>query len=359
MGKEFGKWVIQRQLGEGGQGHTYLVREKDSKEGPDFVLKRLKNKKRIERFRSEIEAGLRLSHPNLIRVVDSDIEHDPPYFVAEYCSGGSLEDQAGPPRSILNSLRLMLTICEGVAHAHKNGIIHRDLKPGNIFLKEDGTPVVGDFGLCHLEDGQRFTATEEAVGPRHYMAPELEDGRADKVGPPSDVYSLGKVLYWLLTGKSFAREKHRDPSFDLTRTLRSADIFITYELLDKTIVGDPEKRFPDANAFAEGIKQAIRRIEMHAHAINRDAPQLCSYCGIGIYRTMVEYSQASEQIPGQIGMPTIKTTGAAQLTGGFGFEPRGSYWLIFVCDYCGHVQMFRPDLGGKPDIWKAKKKEAT
>ncbi|MFI5322988.1 MAG: protein kinase [Thermodesulfobacteriota bacterium] len=109
-------------------------------------------------------------------------------------------------------------ICEGVAYAHTKGVIHRDLKPDNIFLRtRKGPVVVGDFGICYLEqDGKRITLTDEAVGPRNFIAPELEDGRLELISTKCDVYSLGKILYWLLSGgKIFSREKHREPQFDL------------------------------------------------------------------------------------------------------------------------------------------------
>jgi serine/threonine protein kinase len=97
-------------------------------------------------------------------------------------------------------------VCAGVAHIHANGIIHRDLKPENI-LFIGGTPKVADLGLCLIAGLERVTSSLEAVGPRFYMAPELEDGRSLDVTPTADIYSLGKILYFMLSGgRIFSRE---------------------------------------------------------------------------------------------------------------------------------------------------------
>ena len=101
--------------------------------------------------------------------------------------------------------------------AHSQGVLHRDIKPDNVFLKSaTGPPVVGDFGLSiFLETDNRITATQEAVGPRLYMAPELESGRVERVTTAADIYSLGKLLYWLFTGRVFSREAHREKQWDI------------------------------------------------------------------------------------------------------------------------------------------------
>ena len=211
--KNDSRWEIVKSIGEGGQAHTFLVTDKKGSGEQSYVLKRLKNLKRVDRFKREIEAVRTLSHENIVQLVDFDLEAEKPYLVMEHCSGGSLA-QAEPfwLKSPVDALEVFLQVCKGVVYAHSNKIIHRDLKPENIFLREKSGPaVVGDFGICYIEDdGSRFTLTEEAVGPRLYIAPELEDGKIDKVSDKSDVYSLGKLLYWLICGQVFSREKYRE-----------------------------------------------------------------------------------------------------------------------------------------------------
>lgn len=108
-------------------------------------------------------------------------------------------------------------ICAGVEHLHKAGIVHRDLKPENI-LMFSGTPKISDFGICLVANENRLTSTSEAVGPRFYMAPELEDGKNLDVSPSADVYSLGKILYFIFSkGKIFSREKYNQPKFNWVR----------------------------------------------------------------------------------------------------------------------------------------------
>ncbi len=241
----YGNWEIIKSLSEGGQAHTFLVKNLKDPNGKPYVLKRLKNINRLERFKREIEVGLRLDHPNIVKVHDFYLGGSKPYLVCEYCNGGDLKMKGvGTGLGLLKGLKLFRPICSGVAFAHKNGIIHRDLKPNNIFFKTDErTPLVGDFGICFIDEhGDRFTMLKEAVGPRIYIAPELEDGRVESITPRSDVYSLGKILYWLITGEEFSREKHRDPKYDLVKRFKSAKLEHVNRLLDKMIVSNPDKR---------------------------------------------------------------------------------------------------------------------
>jgi serine/threonine protein kinase len=340
MATKYGKWTIIRQLTEGGQAHTFLVECAESP-GDEYVLKRLKNVNRLGRFRQEVEAASKLSHPNLLPVVDHDLDGVKPYLVSPYCAGGSLAQADLGELCTTDKLLLFKGICEGVAYAHEKGIIHRDLKPENVFLKDDReTPVVGDFGICFVADsGERFTLIEEAVGSRFYIAPELEDGRADLVSAASDVYSLGKLLHWLMVGKAFSREKHHDQAYDLARLMPASEGFLINELLDRMIVADPNERYAGADELLEEVRRLIRRIEMKAHPISLKAPQECSYCGIGRYRVVVDYQQ--------------DVSGNATQVKNFGFSPVGmSVWLILACDHCGNVQIFRPDEADDRSIWR-------
>src|SRR5687768_1121901 len=124
---KYGKWEIVRSLSEGGQAHTFLVKNfEDPRDNALYVLKRLKNRERLDRFKREIETGLKLIHPNLIRIIDYDIEGEKPYLVCEYCEGGDLRGRGiGKGLGAVDGLKLLHAICRGVSYAHENGVIHR------------------------------------------------------------------------------------------------------------------------------------------------------------------------------------------------------------------------------------------
>jgi len=153
MATIYGKrWEVLKSLSEGGQAHTFIVTDLNGTKDSRYVLKRLKNLDRLDRFKGEIEAVKNLSHEYIVKLVNFDLEAKKPYLVTEYCEGGSLSE-AEPIwlKSPVIAFKIFQQICEGVAHAHTNHIIHRDLRPDNIFLcTREGPAVVGDFGICYL-----------------------------------------------------------------------------------------------------------------------------------------------------------------------------------------------------------------
>src|ERR1043165_8554290 len=195
MAKIYGeRWETIKALGEGGQAHTYVVRDLQGNNAACYVLKRLRDINRIDRFRREIEAIRNLNHENIVRLIDFHIDDPKPYLVTEYCVGGNLaETTPFWSEDPLIAIELFRQICAGVAHAHAQGIIHRDLKPEHIFLRQErGPAVVGDFGICYIHSSSdRLTSVGGGgVGPRLFMAPELEDNRDEEVSSRADTYSL-------------------------------------------------------------------------------------------------------------------------------------------------------------------------
>lgn len=316
-------WTLGKPIGEGGQGWTYKVKRSDEDDGEWFVFKRLKNAQRADRFKSEIKALRALNHPGILRIVEDDNHDGKPYYVAEYCQNGDLSKRNLTGSSTLEKLLLFRQVCAAVAAGHAYGIVHRDIKPSNVLVRSDGSLAVGDFGLClHLDGEERFTLTEEAVGARNYMAPELEDGRRDDVTPAADVYSLGKLLYFLFTGKSFAREKHRDSTYDLTHPSQGEPergIHFVYELLDKCILENPKARYSNAGEIVTAVDGAVRRIAMNAHVLNMNVRQPCLYCVEGEYRPMALAEMSQHRV-------------------------------TLVCWRCGNVQQFSPPFNGW-NVW--------
>src|SRR5262249_20273275 len=154
-------------------------------------------------------------------------------------------------------------------------------------------------------------------------------------------YSLGKVLYWMLTDREFAREKHREPAFNLTKKDPIPEHFLINELLDRMIVADPNQRFKNANELAYAVEALIQRIQGGGRVMDLSAPQKCLYCSQGKYNIVVE--------PLATNQPNSR--GQAR-TFGFGTGLDDASWGVFVCDYCGNVQLFRPDHAKDPKVWK-------
>lgn len=279
-------WKIQDSLDQGGQGWAYRVRRIDGVDKQLYVLKRLKNKDRLARFNQEINALKKLSHSGILKIVAVASNDEEPFYVAEYCEKGNLAKFDLSGFSLLDRLLLFREICEAVSAAHIAKIIHRDLKPPNILIRSDNSVAVGDFGLClDLTDMQeRATVSSEAVGARHYIAPELEDGRCDDPIASSDCYSLGKMLYYIFGGRSFARERHRDANYDLIAKSSDPYLHFVYELLDKTILQDATQRFQNAEELVRAIQGVIMRVEQNAHVLQIRVEQPCLYCIAGRYQ---------------------------------------------------------------------------
>src|SRR5262249_12132469 len=141
--------------------------------------------------------------PNIIQIHEVGEHNGLPYFSLEFCAGGSLAARlSGRPLPSAEAAQLIETLARAMHTAHQQQVIHRDLKPANILLTADGRPKIPDFGLAKkLDEGGR-THTGEVMGTPSYMAPEQARGRASEVGPHTDVYSLGAILYELLTGRA-------------------------------------------------------------------------------------------------------------------------------------------------------------
>ena len=343
MARIFNKrWELLEKLSEGGQGHTYLVRDLAGDRHQKFVLKRLKNLKRLGRFKREVAAMLKLDHNDILKVVDHHFEDDEPYIVSDFCAGGTLTElmQRGRP-SITDAFRLFIHIADAVNYAHSEGVVHRDLKPDNIFLRPPTfIPLIGDFGLCYLEEAEnvkRETELHEAVGPRMFMAPELEDGRMDRIDPSVDIYSLGKILYWLFSGEIFSREKFREGRWNLGQRVQhpyepgfNLQMEHINRLLDQMIVEDPQKRakLGDIILSAKRIAQLVAR---SVNPVTTHELMNCTFCGWGKYTIIHTKSDVYNFGFAQVGNPD---------------------WRILACDQCGHIQLFRVDhIRGKYNWW--------
>jgi class 3 adenylate cyclase/tRNA A-37 threonylcarbamoyl transferase component Bud32 len=202
-----GRYVVDSFLGRGGRKHVYRARDIEAHEREVAVA--VFETEGVEemilaRARREAQAMSKLGeHPNIVRVLDTGEEDRVPYVVSEYVGGGDLagvlEDCDGRRLEIDRAIAIAVDVCRALEHAHSRGIVHRDLKPANIWLGDDGTARLGDFGLATTDRRSRAAVEGMLVGTVAYLPPEQALGR--RSDPRSDLYSLGAMLYELLTGE--------------------------------------------------------------------------------------------------------------------------------------------------------------
>lgn len=337
MSNTYGKWKIEKSLGEGGQAHIFLAK---NDEGDFGVIKRLKNINRKNRFITEIESIKDDPNGYYPKILNININSDKPYFVMEYFPKGGLSERHIKDWNLHKKCEFFVNILHAVSYAHSKNVIHRDLKPENILVDENDLPKVSDFGICFINDfGERQTLSVEAVGSFRYMAPELESGKSDLIGPYTDVYALGKIAYWLFSnGKMYNREIHRDDEFNLTNMIDEKWTYYLNDFIDKATAKVYSNRIQNCSSLLEEFDKVKKAIHNNLRYLDFNVEQECAFCGVGYYDTVVDSLE-----PNGINVTAVKN---------FGYIPIGnSKWLIMVCNTCGNVQTFRKDKC-KNWLWK-------
>jgi len=230
-----------------------------------------------QRFQIEVEAAARLQHPNIVQVYEVGEDGDRPFMALEYCPGGSLEDRIrDEPQTPKESARIVASLSEALHHAHHAGIIHRDVKPANVLLAANDTPKIADFGLAkRVNEADGLTQTGAIVGSLGYMAPEQASGRTREATAATDIYSLGALLYKLLTGRPpFQGPNHletinsivgRDPVSIriLQRRVPQDLVTICHKCLEK----NPSRRYASASALADDLHRFLADEPIQARAL--------------------------------------------------------------------------------------------
>ncbi|RME05853.1 MAG: hypothetical protein D6803_07995, partial [Anaerolineae bacterium] len=202
LGRTIGGYQLVERLGQGGMATVYkayeaaLDRYVAVKVLPDFFAK---DPTFAQRFRREARAVAQLNHPSILPIYNFGSEGGVTYIAMQYVEGGTLKQKAGQVYAPLEAVRLVLPVARALAYAHRRGVIHRDVKPANVLISEDGWPILADFGLARMvEASTQLTGTGVGIGTPAYMSPE--QGRGEKVDHRADIYSLGIMLYEMLTG---------------------------------------------------------------------------------------------------------------------------------------------------------------
>ena len=198
-----GRYEIRELIGVGGMANVYHCYDTiDAREVAIKILKDefLNNEDFIRRFKNESKAIAVLNHPNIVRVYDVSFGDMIQYIVMEYIDGITLKEYIDMQKVLdwKETVHLTTQILKALQHAHENGIVHRDIKPHNIMLLQDGTIKVTDFGIARFSSNATRTMTEQAIGSVHYIAPE--QARGEKTDGKTDIYSVGVMMYEMLTG---------------------------------------------------------------------------------------------------------------------------------------------------------------
>jgi serine/threonine protein kinase len=265
QGSTLGVYVIRDRLGRGATSTVYrahhpaLDREVAIKilwsplaDDPDFQ----------ERFRREARSVSRLRHPNVLTVYDFGTHNDITYMVMELLPGGTLAERVGDPLPLEDVERILGSVAAAVDHAHSSGLIHRDIKPSNILFTRDDEPVLSDFGIARLVDQTGYATGGGVKGTPTYMSPEQANGK--EVVAASDLYSLGVVLFQMVTGRppfqsdnwvSLIRS-HAEEFPPFARTFNPRLPSAVEEVLNKALAKDPMDRYETGAALTAAFADA-------------------------------------------------------------------------------------------------------
>src|SRR5437773_11635608 len=276
-----GHYEILEEIGRGGMGVIYRARQQHSRR--IVAVKRIlahhvNSHETLLRFRREAEAVASLDHPNILPIHEiSESEEGLPFFSMKYAEGGSLRAAAPALRTKAREcVRLMAKVARAIAYSHGKGLLHRDLQPGNILLDGNGETMVSDFGLAKwLSEASDLTRTLETLGTPGYIAPEQAECRAADLTSAADTYSLGAILFYLLTGRPpfvgpnvlfvihqaavtpAPRLRSLTPSLD-----RDVETIVAHSL-----ESDPKARYQSAEALADDLEHWLRHEPIRARRV--------------------------------------------------------------------------------------------
>ncbi|HEV7763980.1 MAG TPA: serine/threonine-protein kinase [Thermoanaerobaculia bacterium] len=262
-GSFIGPYRIVRQLGHGGMGTVFLAMREDEQYSQRVAIKLVRGGEMlVQRFRQERQILATLEHPNIARLLDGGTTQDGlPYLVMEYVDGTPIDDYCRAHNlSVADKLRLFLQLCNAVQHAHRALIIHRDIKPANVLVTAEGVAKLLDFGIAKLaSEDSRVDATATRIMTPQYASPEQLLGRA--VTTSTDVYSLGVLLFELLTDRKPFKAESRLPNTEAPVPSSVSEVRALRGEIDDIVLAalevDPARRYASVEQFAEDVRRHL------------------------------------------------------------------------------------------------------
>jgi hypothetical protein len=279
MVRYFGDYELLEEVARGGMGVVYRARQVSLERvvALKMILAgQLASAADVARFHREAQTAANLRHPSIVAIHEVG-EHDGQhYFSMDFIDGSSLADRLRrQPLPPAEAAALLVVVARAIGHAHRHGVLHRDIKPSNILIDRDGRPLVSDFGLARRQSDEGLTASGAILGTPGYVAPEQARGDTRGVGPASDVYSLGAVLYECVTGRppfqaatpldTILQSLESDPV--PPRLLNRAVSRDLETLILQCLAHQPRRRYPSADDLANDLERWLRNEPIRARRV--------------------------------------------------------------------------------------------
>lgn len=271
--ERIGPYIIEHKIGSGGMGTVYLAHHAET--GQEVAVKVLppalaREEGFVARFEREIESLRKLRNPNIVSLLSSGADESTPYYAMEYVEGETLTDRLRREKRLpwRDVVQYSVQICSALKAAHDAGIIHRDLKPSNLLLDKDNNIKLTDFGVAQVFAAGRLTMTGGIIGTAEYMSPEQAHGR--RATKKSDLYSLGAVMFTMLTGRPpFVGKttlevihKHKYGTFDKPSRYVEGIPRRLEEIICQLLEKEPDDRYPDAFMLSKRLEEVLRRADV-------------------------------------------------------------------------------------------------
>jgi tRNA A-37 threonylcarbamoyl transferase component Bud32 len=333
IGKDLGRYHIVAQLGEGGMATVFKAYDVAIKIIRRDAFPPSQLEQVLKRFDREAKSLAKLTHPNIVSIIDYGDFDGMPYLVMPYLPGGTLKRYLGKPIQWQNAIHMLLPIARALQFAHEQNIIHRDVKPSNILITTSGEPMLTDFGIAKILDlqaGQTLTASGVGIGTPEYMSPEQGLGRP--VDGRTDIYSLGVVFYELVTGRTphvadtpmAVVEKHLHDPLPSPRQFVQDLPEEVEKVLMKALAKQPEERYQSMGELEAALEALTKGTTLTDIEVSSPRDEATLYAGV----RPDQAAQPPIPQPGSAGLPPIQAAPSAVPPGKPPRRPiRWSLWI--------------------------------